>query len=240
MTRARAAAFAVSLALAATTAQAGELGVTIQAGPGIKFGPAYFGSADYGISPTGKFRFGDGPPKQGLSAHGAFRFVGARIAADHAELAGLDDVDYAVELGGGIGFEGQNFGLFADARQGFFGHTGQLLEFGGDLKYDLTDRLSVSGGPRALFATAPYFDAYFNVTPAEAAASTFSAYSAGTGVVSAGVHIETRYALDDNWALIDTFDHEVFLGGAADSPIVQNGAAHQTSIGLILTRKLQF
>ncbi|MCB1338876.1 MAG: MipA/OmpV family protein [Maritimibacter sp.] len=231
---------AAALAIAATAAEAGDSGFTVQLGPGVKFGPAYFGSADYGITPTGKFRFGDGPPRPGLSAHGAFRFVGARIAADHAELAGMEDVGYAVELGGGLGYEGEGFGLFADIRQGFFGHNAQLAEFGGDLKYAPSDRLSLSAGPRALFATAPYFDAYFNVTPAEAGASSFAAYSAGPGIVSASAHFEARYALDDNWALIGTIDHEMFLGGAAASPIVQTGSAHQTSLGLILTRKLSF
>jgi len=222
------------------TAASADSGFTFELGPGVKYGPVYFGSSDYGWAPTGKFRFGDGPADPGLSLHGSFRFIGARLPADHPELAGLADVPIAVELGGGIGYEAPDYRVFLDLRQGFGGHTGQVVEAGGDLKLSFGDRVSMSLGPRALFATGPYFDAYFNVTPAEAAASGFAAYDAGAGLVSTGVHFEARYQIDPDWALIGTFDHDLLRGGAAASPIVQNGSARQTSVAVMVTRRLSF
>lgn len=226
--------------IAFSSAAHAQDGLAFELGGGAKYAPAYFGASEMEVGPTGKFRFGDGASSPGLSPHASFRFIGARTSADHPELTGLEDVSAAFELGGGLAYEADQFRLFTDLRQGFGGHSGQVMELGGDLKLAFGDKLSVTAGPRALFATGPYFDAYFNVSSSEAAASAFAAYDAGAGLVSTGAHLEARYQLNSDWALVGTIEHDVLRSGAAASPITQNGSPRQTSVSLVLNRRFSF
>ena len=149
----------------------------------------------------------------------------------------MDDGDAAVELGFGLGYEAQRYRLFVDVRQGIGGHTGQVAEFGGDLKWQVNDALKVDIGPRLLVGSDAYFDAYFNVTDDEAVTSQFDAYNAGGGVVSSGVQLQATYELSPDWNLVGTYRHDVFREDAADSPIVEEGSNRQNTISLSIRRR---
>ena len=90
-------------------------GVTVTLGLGAAIAPDYFGAGTTSVGPTGVFAvrelvlpggFGIGsdsalPTDPGFGARGAFRFVSTRAASENSELQGLDDIDFAVELGAG-------------------------------------------------------------------------------------------------------------------------------------------
>lgn len=66
-------------------------------------------------------------------------------------------------------------------RHGIRSHEGVVADLSADAFYDVTPEVRVSGGPRASFASKRYFDAYYGVTAAEAAASGLGAYDPGGG-----------------------------------------------------------
>ena len=91
--------------------------LSFSAGIGGNYQPEYFGSDDYETGVTGGFKFGhlkigrlefgDPDPNAvdlGWRPRGSFRLIGERDSSDHAELAGLNDIDFSVEIGGGVGY----------------------------------------------------------------------------------------------------------------------------------------
>jgi outer membrane scaffolding protein for murein synthesis (MipA/OmpV family) len=236
-----AAAFALSQSVAAAE-------LSFSAGLGPKISPEYFGSDDYKVGPTGSFsfqhlrigklEFGNPDPDVqnfGLHPRGSFRFISARRDDDHAELAGMDDIDATVELGGGLGYRTENFLAFADVRYGFGGHQSFVAEVGADVILRATPRLTITAGPRALWGTEDYAQTYFGVSAAEAAASAFPAYDAGPGLVSAGLKIGAEWDLGNDWGLESTVAWDRLTGDVADSPIVQSRDGY--SLSVVLTRQ---
>lgn len=242
-------AFATTTALTAPAMAQDYVSVDLGFGPKIK--PNYFGAEDYKWVPTGHFSFNtanvrgiqignpnasSGKGKWGL--RGSFRLIGARKSDDYAELTGLEDIDPAIELGLGYGYKSPNFQVFGVVRQGIGGHTGQVAEFGADAKFSVGDDLRVSIGPRVLYGSGEYLDTYFGVSSAEAAASSFTAYSPDPGLVSAGLRLDATYDINNTWGIRAVIRHDVLQDNAANSPIVQK--EDQSSAAIILTREFTF
>ena len=224
---------------------------TVGLGGGLK--PAYFGSDEYEFGPSGsfafhslnigRFSFGDPDPtvdRLGFGPRGSFRFIGARDASEYSELAGLNDIDAAVELGLGLGYTARNFSAFADVRRGFGGHEAWVAEAGADLIARPTDALTVTFGPRFLWGDDDYTQTYFGVTPAESAASgTLAAYAPQGGLVSSGLELGMSYRLDDNWGLEGSVTYDRFNGDAENSPIVRQGSRDQWGVTFGVTRVIR-
>ena len=75
--------------------------------------------------------------------------------------------------------------------------------------------------------------AFFGVTPEQAAASAFSEYTPDGGVRSYGVPLQALYDLNDRLRLASQASWDVLQGDAADSPIVQSEDQYFFSLGLI-------
>lgn len=244
----------LSLALLAATAlspvAASAQGVSVTLGFGASYAPDYPGSDEYSVGPTGTFRlhsaqigplsFGDPnsrAEKLGFGLRGAFNYIGARKASDHPELAGLNDVDTAIELGLGLGYEAPAWRVFADVRHGVTGHHGTVGVVGGDVKVHPTDRLLLTLGPRATFASEGYVDTYYGVSATEAVASGLPAYNPGAGLVSTGVEFGMVYDLGNDWGVEGKLGYEKLRGDAADSPITGLGSDSQGKASLIFTKR---
>jgi outer membrane protein len=216
---------------------------------GVAASPEYFGSDEYAAGPDLGFRFnylslgngrsfGNPDPwadSMGLTFGGSFRFIGERNVDDFDELAGLDDIDAAVELGGSIRYGTEYFAAFGDVRRGFGGHEGWVGEIGADAILNPTDRLRLTLGPRVLFGDDTYSDTYFGITPAEASTG-LPAYDPDGGMVSAGIEFGARYQLNDRWGLEGAITWDKFTDDAADSPIVEQGEDEQWGIRFGVTR----
>ncbi len=222
---------------------------------GVGTAPDYPGASSYGPQPDLGFSFGGlkvgnvsigkgvgALPANGLSFRGAFRVIGSRRASDNAELAGLRDIDTAVELGFGLIYREDDWQIFGDVRHGFGGHHGVTGTVGFDTIFRPNDRLTITMGPRINFGDSDYASTYFGVTAAEAAASSYSAYAPDGGVLGGGVALEATYRLDDKWAVEGLLSYEKLLNDARLSPITQAGSDDQWTLRIGLSRSfnLQF
>ncbi|WP_146584965.1 MipA/OmpV family protein [Puniceibacterium confluentis] len=220
---------------------------------GVAANPDYFGSDDYetGADVGFKFHFlrlpggreiGNPDPwadALGFGVHGSARYIGQRDPKDYDDLKGMDDVDGALELGGGIGYTARNFDVFADVRRGFGGHEGWVAEAGANLILHPTERLRLNMGPRLLWGDDTYADTYFGVDASSVGVNR-PFFDADGGLVSAGLEFGARYQLSDLWGLEGAVTYDVLQNDAADSPIVKNlGDADQWGIRFGLTRVFQ-
>ena len=216
-------------------------GVSVTLGLGAGLSPDYFGSTTSSIGPTGVFSvqklvlpggFGIGsdsalPTDPGFGPRGAFRFVSSREASDNPELQGLNDIDFAVELGAGIFHITEQSRAFAEVRRGFGGHDGWVAEAGLDAILRPSPQLVLTAGPRANWGDTEFVRTYFGVTANEATRSQFPSFSPDGGLVSLGVELNARYDFRNGWGLHGTMGLRQFQGDAARSPITQRGSRDQ-------------
>lgn len=243
-------ALSVAASLVATlpvVAQERSLNFALRGGVGA--GPAYPGSDEvkarpdlgftFGSLKWGNTSFGSGIgniPDNGLAFRGAFKVIGSRDVDDNPELAGLEDIDTAVELGFGVIYRETNWQAFGEVRQGFGGHDGVTGTLGADLIFRPTDRWTVTAGPRVNIGNSTYASTYFGISAAEAASSGFGAFDAGGGVLGAGLEVGATYRIDARWAVEGLLTYEKLLNDAADSPITQAGSEDQWTVRLGLSR----
>lgn len=245
----RAVYFGVICALAlASPAVAQERSFKFALGGAVGVGPEYMGSDDYSVSALPTFTFGRlrwgalstidvrEIPENGISFNGAFRILGERNADDSPELTGLEDIDYGVELGAGMKFQQTNWLAFGEVRKGVSGHSGLTGTIGADWIFRPNDRMQINAGPRINFGDDDYANTYFGISSSEASASSFDAYDADGGALSASIVVSGIYFIDDKWSLEGAVSYEKLMGGAADSPITLNGSEDQFRIGLGLNR----
>ncbi|CUH18468.1 MltA-interacting protein precursor [Jannaschia seosinensis] len=226
----------------ATQARGGPaIGFTL--GAGVSSKPEYFGAGDNeaGAALTGElnylrlggYTFGNPDPlfqPQGFGVSGSFRYIGERDGSD--ELAGLDDVDAALEIGAGLSYATPVYEVFGNVRYGVIGHESFVGEVGADLFARPNDRLTLSLGPRALFGDDGYAETYFGVAADEAAASRYNAFDAGGGLVSTGVEFGASYRLNETWGVDASVTYDVLRNDAADSPITDDDESVSASIGI--------
>ncbi|MCW3784471.1 MipA/OmpV family protein [Defluviimonas salinarum] len=226
--------------------------VVVTLGLGVGTAPAFPGWDDYDLGATGTFRFdfvrfpngftwgslGSVGYREGFGLYGSAGFIGERNIADYPELAGLDDVDWTLELGIGAGYEARNYRAFGDIRYGFNGHEGFVGTLGADWVTRPTDALTVSLGPRIGFGDNTYSSAYFGVTPANAAGGSLPVFDASGGLVSAGIELKSTYQFNELWGVEGRASWNRLLNDAADSPITQLGSADQYRVSINLIRRI--
>jgi outer membrane scaffolding protein for murein synthesis (MipA/OmpV family) len=237
------------LSVLASGAAAQDRLLSFDLGLGAQSAPGYFGDSDAEAAVSTTFIFdqlvfgglslGGGDPN-GISFKGGFRSIGERTADDYAELAGLADVDAALELGGGVTLTYQPDGVaqklgsyaFAEVRYGVVGHESFVAKLGADLIYKPTAPWEFRAGPRLFAGDDDYADTYFSDSRVD--------YVAGGGLLSGGVELSAAYDFNDTWGVIGTATYEQFVNDAADSPIVQAGSDDQLSVSLMITRAFSF
>lgn len=216
---------------------------------GVGAGPAYPGSDETKPLPDLGFTFGSlnwgrtslgadigNIPDNGLAFRGALKVIGSRDVADNPELAGLEDIDTAVELGVGVIYRQTNWQAFGEVRQGFGGHDGVTGTLGADLVLRPTDRWTLTAGPRVNLGNSTYAGTYFGVSAAEAATSGFGAFDPDGGVLGAGVELGATYRIDDRWAIEGLLTYTKLQNEAADSPITQAGSEDQWAVRVGVSR----
>jgi outer membrane protein len=184
-----------------------------------------------GLIDTGAFRFGL-----------AGRFVPSRDSGDSDDLAGLDPVKFGVEVGGFAELYPTDWlRVRGEVRQGFRAHHGVVGNVNVDAFADITPDIRVSGGPRLSFASSDYFDAYYGVSAAEAAASGLSPYSPGSGMKSVGVGGAIDWKTTDRLTTSLFAEYSRLTGPAADSSLVrERGSPDQFLLGLSATYRFDF
>ncbi|WP_073014928.1 MipA/OmpV family protein [Roseibium suaedae] len=225
----------------------------VDLGVGVNLAPKYETAESYLLSPfplisVGRFyvpglgQVVDGKRKTGVFFYPSFGFIGERKPSDSADLNGTRKVNWALELGLGGGYRAEHWRVFAEFRQGVNGHHGQVGRFGADAIIFPMDRVELSFGPRADFASGSYMDTYFGVTAAEAAASggRLSAYNPDGGFKSLGLETRISYDWTDDVRVHLQGGYNRLIGDAAKSPLAKNGSKDQFNVGLGVTYKFRF
>lgn len=191
--------------------------------------PERFSAPDDGISigllETDRFRIGP-----------VVRFRGQRESK--GETIGLRKVDFAVEAGVFAEFWVLDWlRTRAELRHGFGGHHGIVGDIGADV-VQTYGAWTLSAGPRMGFGNEKYFDRYFSVTPAEAAANPTitTAYDAGSGIRYAGLAAAATYRWNEAWRTTVFGGYQRLVGDVKSSPIVAElGSRDQFNVGVSLS-----
>jgi outer membrane protein len=180
--------------------------------------------------------------KRGIGFFPSFSFNGKREASDSINLTGTKSIDWAFEAGLGVHYRQDWFRGFAQVRQGFNGHTGQIGKVGFDFIAKPIDRIELVFGPRLDWGSNGYSDSYFGVTAAEAAApgSRLAAYDPDGGIISVGLAAGVEYAFSEKTTFHLRARWDRYVGDAADSPIIKAGSEDQFSVGFGVSYRFDF
>jgi outer membrane protein len=193
--------------------------------------PIFFGPRDgFGVPVVDIGSFQAGP---------AGKLVFPRYQGQYIQLNGLGDVRWAVQLGAFVTYWAVPWlRLHGEIRQGFGGETGIT----GDLFMDAVVPIGqwrLSGGPRLTLQSAAATAPYFNITPAQSAASTISglpalpAYNATGGLYSYGAGGQAEYSFNRQWSILGFVEYQRLADSAADSPLVtMRGSPNQFMFGI--------
>lgn len=245
------AALLVAASPMAALAQDGPAAVMSLRG-GVALSPEFPGADSYAPGPDARFRldyvrlpggFEFGSTQSVIAPRGfglrtSLRYIGKRDTGDFDALTGLDDVGASLEVGLGLGYDAEDYRVYADIRNGVIGHNAWVAEFGADALLHPTDALTLTMGPRLNFGDQKFIDTYFGVDADESAASGLPAYEPDSGLVSVGVELGARYAFSESWGLEGAATFDRYVGDAADSPIVEQGSPDQVGLRLGVTRRI--
>lgn len=162
-----------------------------------------------------------------------------RYSSDYAQLRGLGDVGWAVELGAYAQYWAAPWlRIRAELRQGVGAETGQT----GNLYVDAivpAGQFRLSAGPRLTAQSSAALSPYFSITPAQAAASgvagfaPLTPYNVSGGFYSYGAGSQVEYFFNPQWQAHAIVEYERITGSAADSPLVtMRGSPNQFTFGL--------
>ncbi|MDD7970309.1 MipA/OmpV family protein [Roseinatronobacter alkalisoli] len=241
-----------ALSMTTTSALAQDRALAFSVTGGVATAPKYFGADSNRIAPGGAFgftglRFGsaqlgdpDGPTQfaTGTGLRGSLRYIPKRKGEN--ELAGMDDVKAALEIGAGVHHTTEFWQVFADLRYGVIGHKGVTGEIGANAIYRGADGLVVHAGPRAGSGNSRFARSYFGVSAAESVTSGLAAYTPSGGVHSVGVELGVYQPLSDDWGITGALRYDRLRGDAASSPIVQQGSRDQFGASIGITRHFNF
>lgn len=260
------AALAGSLGVEAAAQQPSD-GWRITVGGGGIYAPAYEGDDDYRLSlvPNIEARYGErffaslqngvgyrvlNHPSLSVGPIGRVKFsrdedgdqpfaVGGE---DTSDLIGLGDVDTSIELGGFVEYGLGAWTLSAEVRQAVSGHDGAVLDLGArwTVRSEVFEHdVLVSAGPSARLVSDRYNEAYFGVSPTQAAASGLPIYEASGGLHSYGIGANAILPIseDGSWSLVGLVNYVRLSGDAGASPLVrERGSRDQALVGFFIGR----
>lgn len=165
----------------------------------------------------------------------AFNIATARRRSETGP--GIDEVGLTVELGGFANvWLAKTLRIHGELRKAVNGHGGLIGDVGLDYVARDGDRWLFAIGPRLAISDATFQDAYFRVTPREAAATGLAVYDPGSGVHAVGATATTTYQFTPRWGVFGYAKYDRLIGDAGDSPIARSlGSRNQLSGGLALS-----
>ena len=227
---------------------------TYTVGLGVAMVPQYEGSKDYNVAPAPYFR-AQMPTGQYLELIGGT--LTANLVEDHTWQAGpllryrgernpadidnyyvkkyTNKVDAAVELGGFVGFQANQWNARFDMAQDVAdGHKGLLATLSGGYTYLITKDASVGLNLSTTYASSDYMHAYFNTSDNFNSPLITHTYTADAGIKDVSASVTGRFRLDNNWGLIGAVRFTELSNGAADSPVVKNDGSSSQMIAAVL------
>jgi len=178
--------------------------------------------------------------QSGLKIGPLIGFDLGRRGSDTARfLPGLSRVGAGLNLGGFVEYDlTPSFTLRVENKQAVTGNDGFLANVGLQYKTHLGDRVLLALGPKLVFSDGIYNRAYFGVTPAQAAKSTFSAYNPSAGLTSAGLGGGLIIPIKSEYVVSTFFNYDRMTGPAVHSPVINSayGTRNQRTIGVAVIK----
>lgn len=221
-------------------------------GLGLRYAPEYQGSGDmqarvlpfvslnYGIVTLGPERISlnwrpgssNAQGYEGLTISGYLGYGGGRDAADMG-LAGFSDIDASVRVGLRASYVIGVVDLYGQAERYLGGSEGATMTLGAGTRFKVDDRLTLRFALSATFADDTYMDAYFGVTPEQAALNNVSVFDTSAGYQRFNATMSARYKLDRNWSLLGQLGYGGLAGSLSDSAVVEQGTAITSTVGVL-------
>lgn len=171
----------------------------------------------------------------GLAIGPSLGFEGSRTAEDVG--APLTKVGSTFEAGAFIQYQlAAAIRARAEIRKGIGGHRGWIGVVGADYIARDGDDWVWSLGPRVTLSDDRYHQAYFSVSPADAAATGLPVFAAKGGVQAIGLTAGYIRQLSSRWGIYSYAKYDRLIADAGESPIVRAfGSRNQISGGIALT-----
>jgi MipA family protein len=152
-------------------------------------------------------------------------FDNPRKESDSPRLRGLGDIDRTA-LGSVFGSYSEKW---FDVRAGVLTdiggkHEGTRVSLDVEAKYNLTERLMITGGPGITWADSKYTQTFFGIDATQSANSGLAVYNAKSGVNAIRLGVGANYLLTPNWSVGGRISASSLRGDAADSPITEKKA----------------
>ncbi len=112
------------------------------------------------------------------------------------------------------------------------GHGGTRIDLMSEIPYEVTKSLSLSISPSVQWADSKFTQAYFGVTPEQAARTGFAAFKAKGGIRSVGLGLGANYKLGPQWSANAFANYSQLQGDAAKSPLVQKKGQAAVQLGV--------
>lgn len=141
-------------------------------------------------------------------------------------LAGMGDVRASALAGAVVGYGPVS--LAYRKSLGRRGHRGTQVELGAEHPVPVTGRLTLSLGGSIAWADRRYMQAYFGVTPEQALASQFGAFTPEAGIQKVQLSLGSEYSLAPAWKLQTQLALARLEGDARLSPLVEDEPAGAT------------
>lgn len=201
-----------------------------KAGPSARFSSRN-DNISFAFLDTGTFRAG-----------AAGKLIWGRDGGTHPHIAGMSEVRFGGEAGVFAEIYPTDFlRLRGEVRRGIRSHDGVVADVAADAFFDVTDAIQLSGGPRASWASAGYFDAYYGVDAGEALASGLSPYKPGSGLRSWGAGGAVTWKTTDQLTTSVFAEYQRLAGPAAELSLVrERGSRNQLLVGASATWRFDF
>jgi outer membrane scaffolding protein for murein synthesis (MipA/OmpV family) len=154
---------------------------------------------------------------------------GFRVTADlgrqedrSSALAGMGDIEVRPEAGLFLNyFPTAEVFLTSSLRYGSGNdHHGMEIDLGAGYAKRLAPQWRAVAGVAATWVNGDNMQGFFGITPRQAAASGYPAYSAGSGLRDVRVNGSLSYFIDARWSVTGAITVSSLQGDARDSPIV--------------------
>ena len=176
------------------------------------------------------------------------RYYGANYDPNEparVDFRGIDDIRFTAVRYGGLavgGFVAYRFNpLFVD----FAYHTqitgdtdtGYTLRFGAGIEQNLSERMALTAYVGGSYASEEYMDAYFSITPAQAALSGagLGVFDAAAGFKDVGIDLGLAYQITDRVTLQTKAGYARLLEDAANSPVTASRNQFSGGLGFTYT-----
>jgi len=99
-------------------------------------------------------------------------------------------------------------------------YNGMQIDIGAGYTRQLSAKWRAALGVATTYVNGAYMQAFFGVTPQQAAASGYAPYSAGAGFRDVRVNASATYFIDARWSVTGALTVRSLQGDSRDSPIV--------------------